>query len=229
MEDRERKGLILKALQENQLFCHLERSDLERVAGIAQLVSLAGGETLFHEGQPVEHTHIVAEGLVRVFQVGPKGGRRLVLHVAGPPESIGEIAAMSERRFYPVTAEAAMPSLIVRVPLEQIAQMMDERPRFTRALLRSISERQFDLLMLLRRVVFFEVQARLAQYLLDRHAAHGPGFPLPTNPELAALLGTVPEIISRTLNRMHKQGWIRLEGRRVWLENEAVLIVIAKG
>jgi len=149
--------------------------------------------------------------------------------MAAPPESIGEIAAMSERRFYPVTAEAATPSLIVRVPLEQISQMMDERPRFTRALLRSISERQFDLLMLLRRVAFFEVQSRLAQYLLDQHAAHGLGFPLPTNPELAALLGTVPEIVSRTLNRMHKQGWIRLEGRRVWVENEAILIIVAKG
>jgi len=229
MDDQERKRLVLAALQDNQLFCHLETADLEQVAGIAQLVSLASGESLFHEGEPVEHTHIVAEGLVRVYQVGPKGGRRLVLHMAGPPESIGEIAAMSERRFYPVTAEAAMPSLIVRVPLEQITQMMEERPRFTRALLRSISERQFDLLMLLRRVAFFEVQSRLAQYLLDQHAAHGPGFPLPTNPEMAAILGTVPEIVSRTLNRMHKQGWIRLEGRRVWVENEAVLIIVAKG
>jgi len=229
MSDQYRKSLVVAALRENPLFSHLDGNDLNQVVRISQLVKLSTGENLFHEGEPVEHTHIVAAGLVRVYQVGPKGGRRLVLHMAAPPESIGEIAALSERRYYPVTAEAAMPSYIVKVPLEQISRMMDERPRFTRALLRSISERQFDLLMLIRRVAFFEVQSRLAEYLLEQHASHGLGFPLPTNPELAALLGTVPEIVSRTLNRMHKQGWIKLNGRRVWIENEAVLIIIAKG
>ncbi|WP_457630683.1 Crp/Fnr family transcriptional regulator [Oceanithermus sp.] len=220
---------ICETLRANPLFSHLEGPDRERVARMAHVVELDAGESLFFEGQPVEHTHVVAAGLVRVYQVGPKGGRRLVLHMAAPPESIGEIAALSERRFYPVTAEAAMPSLVVKIPLEGIARMMDERPHFTRVILRSISERQFELLMLLRRVAFFEVQSRLAQYLLDRHAAEGPGFPLPTNPELAAVVGTVSEIVSRTLNRMHKRGWIRLSGRRVWIENEAVLIVVAKG
>ena len=229
MNNQNKKKFILKILHENLLFPHLNEKDLDQVIKISQLIQLPPGGNLFHEGELVEHIHVVGHGLVRVYQAGPKGGRRLVLHMAAPPESIGEIAAMSERRFYPVTAEAAMPSVIVRVPLEQIARMMDERPRFTRALLRSISERQFDLLMLLRRVAFFEVQSRLAQYLLDQHAIHGSGFPLPTNPEMAAILGTVPEIVSRTINRMHKQGWIRLEGRRVWIENEAVLIIVAKG
>ena len=92
-----------------------------------------------------------------------------------------------------------------------------------------MAERQFELLLLLRRVAFFEVQSRLAQYLLEQHATLGPGFPLPTNPELAALLGTVPEIVSRTLSRFYKQGWIRLEDRRVWVENEVTLIAVAKG
>ncbi|WP_457632665.1 Crp/Fnr family transcriptional regulator [Oceanithermus desulfurans] len=221
--------LVHQALRENSLFARLDAADLERVVQMASVRELAEGEALFHEGDVVEHTHVVADGLLRVYQVGPKGSRQLVLHMAGPPESIGEIAVLSERRHYPVTAEAALPSRVVRVPREGILQLMEERPRFTRALLRSVSERQFELLLLLRRVAFFEVQSRLAQYLLEQHATLGPGFPLPTNPELAALLGTVPEIVSRTLSRFYKQGWIRLEDRRVWVENEVTLIAVAKG
>jgi len=151
MAGNDHKAIIRSALQANPLFSHLNERDLEHVARMAQISQLDTGESLFCEGEPVSYTHVVAEGLVRVYQVGPKGGRRLVLHMAAPPESIGEVAALSERRFYPVTAEAAMPSLVVKIPLEGIVQMMRERPRFTRALLRSISERQFDLLMLLRR------------------------------------------------------------------------------
>jgi len=221
--------LVRRALRENSLFARLEEGDLERVVQLANLRELREGETLFHEGDPVEHTHVVADGLLRVYQVGPKGSRQLVLHMAGPPESIGEIAVLSERRYYPVTAEAVLASLVVQVPREGILRLMEERPRFTRALLRAVSERQFELLLLLRRVAFFEVQSRLAQYLLEQHDTLGPGFPLPTNPELAALLGTVPEIVSRTLSRFYKQGWIRLENRRVWIENEVTLIAVAKG
>lgn len=221
--------LVHQALRENSLFARLDAADLERVVQLASVRELAEGEVLFHEGDLVEHTHVVADGLLRVYQVGPKGSRQLVLHMAGPPESIGEIAVLSERQHYPVTAEAALASRVVRVPREGILQLMEERPRFTRALLRSVAERQFELLLLLRRVAFFEVQSRLAQYLLEQHATLGPGFPLPTNPELAALLGTVPEIVSRTLSRFYKQGWIRLEDRRVWLENEVTLIAVAKG
>jgi CRP/FNR family transcriptional regulator, dissimilatory nitrate respiration regulator len=45
---------------------------------------------------------------------------------------------------------------------------------------------------------------------------HENGF-LPSNSELASLLGTVPELISRKLGEFYRQGWIRLERRRVWI------------
>ncbi|WP_293172593.1 Crp/Fnr family transcriptional regulator [Oceanithermus sp.] len=229
MATTDRTRLVHDALRQNSLFSRLEEGDLELVMDMAHLRDLEEGEPLFHEGEPVEFTHVVAGGLLRVYQVGPRGSRQLVLHMAGPPESIGEIAVLSERRYYPVTAEAALPSTVVMVPREGIVKLMEQRPRFTRALLSSVAERQFELLLLLRRVAFFEVQSRLAQYLLEQHDTLGPGFPLPTNPELAALLGTVPEIVSRTLSRFYKQGWIRLEDRHVWIENEVVLIAVAKG
>jgi len=229
MTATDRIQLVHDALKQNSLFSRLEDEDLELVLGMAQLQEIAEGEFLFHEGEPVEFTHVVAEGLLRVYQLGPRGSRQLVLHMAGPPESIGEIAVLSERRYYPVTAEAALPSKVVLIPREGIVRLMEQRPRFTRALLSSVADRQFELLLLLRRVAFFEVQSRLAQYLLEQHSTLGPGFPLPTNTELAALLGTVPEIVSRTLSRFYKQGWIRLKDRHVWIENEVVLIAVAKG
>lgn len=67
--------LVYKALRGNSLFAHLEAADLERVAGMANVRELAAGEALFHEGEPVEHAHVVAEGLLRVYQLGPKGRR----------------------------------------------------------------------------------------------------------------------------------------------------------
>jgi len=62
------------------------------------------------------------------------------------------------------------------------------------------------------------VRERLAEYLLETLATEGQGFLLPTNSELAALLGTVPEAVSRNLGELYRQGLIRLQGRRVYVD-----------
>jgi len=63
------------------------------------------------------------------------------------------------------------------------------------------------------------VPARLASYLLylkGKAADGGPGVELdiPKN-VLSALLGSVPETVSRVLNRMAVEGLIGVEGRRI--------------
>ena len=57
---------------------------------------------------------------------------------------------------------------------------------------------------------------------LLEHAATEP-HALPTNSELAALLGTVPELISRKLGEFYRLGLIELERRQVRVLDRAEL------
>lgn len=63
-----------------------------------------------------------------------------------------------------------------------------------------------------------EVPARLASYLLYLRNRAGGGeeveLDIPKN-VLSALLGSVPETVSRVLNRMATEGLIGVEGRRI--------------
>jgi len=67
------------------------------------------------------------------------------------------------------------------------------------------------------------VRERLCEFLLEKLSQEGQGFHLPTNPELAALLGTVPEAVSRNLGQLYRQGLIQLKGRRVEIPNPQAL------
>nr|WP_041658416.1 Crp/Fnr family transcriptional regulator [Marinithermus hydrothermalis] len=216
-------------LARTPVFQELGGEDLEALARLARLRRLAAGEVLFLEGDPVERLFVVARGAVRVFKMDPGGRRQLVLHVEGPYRVLAEVAVFLERPFYPASAEAMTPAVVVEVPRGAFYELVDRRPPVARALIRYLARRQGELVRLLDRVVFREVGARLAEYLLGRLEREGQGFVLPTNAELAAFLATVPEIVSRKLGQFYRAGWVRLEARRVWVVRPEALRELVGG
>lgn len=131
-------------------------------------------------------------GLIKVYKLDPEGRKQVVLHVEGPGRVLAEVALFLERPTYPASAEALEESEVLAIPKERFFQLLEVRPQLARSLIRYLARRQERLLHLLDRLVFHEVRERLCEFLLERLAEEGQGFRLPTNPELAALLGTVP-------------------------------------
>lgn len=219
----------LEALHQSPLFRDLPPADLEALAGLAQAQRLRRGQLLFLEGEPVRALYLVARGAVKVYKLDPKGRKQLVLHLERPYRLLAEVAVFLDRPYYPASAEAVEESLVYAIPKEAFSRLVESRPSLARGLIRYLAQRQGQLLHLLDRLVFHEVGARLAEFLLERERSEGPGFYLPTNPELAALLGTVPEAVSRKLGEFYRQGFIRLEGRRVFVENPQALRELSEG
>ncbi|GLV47257.1 cAMP-binding protein [Thermus sp. LT1-2-5] len=205
------------------LFRELGSKDLEALAREARPRSLRRGEVLFLEGEPVRALFVVRKGLIKVYKLDPEGRKQVVLHVEGPGRVLAEVALFLERPTYPASAEALEESEVLCIPKETFYRLLEERPPLARALIRYLARRQGQLLHLLDRLVFHEVRERLCEFLLGRLKEEGQGFRLPTNPELAALLGTVPEAVSRNLGELYRRGLIRLSGRRVEIPNPKAL------
>lgn len=219
---------IQEILAQSPLFRDLAGPELEALAAVASLRPLRKGETLFLEGDPARSLFIVARGMVKVYKMDPQGRRQMVLHLDGPYHAVAAVAIFLEKPRYPASAEALEDSLLLALPTEAFHRLLEAHPALARALIRFLARRQGQLVHLLDRLVFHEVSARLAEYLLGRLEAEGQGFALPTNPELAALLGTVPEAVSRKLGELFRQGLIRLSERRVWIDDPAALREVAE-
>jgi CRP/FNR family transcriptional regulator len=205
-------------LKQVPLFRDLNPEDLKALEGEARARRLKRGEVLFLEGEPVHSLFVVEKGLIKVYKLDPEGRKQVVLHLEGPGRVLAEVALFLDRPTYPASAEALEESQVLAIPKERFFQLVEARPPLARTLIRYLARRQGQLLHLLDRLVFHEVRERLAEYLLETLATEGQGFLLPTNSELAALLGTVPEAVSRNLGELYRQGLIRLQGRRVYVD-----------
>ncbi|GAB5602678.1 Crp/Fnr family transcriptional regulator [Thermus sp. FJN-A] len=210
------------------LFRELPLEDVKALEGEARVLRLKKGDLLFLEGEPVRALFVVQRGLVKVYKLDPEGRKQLTLHVEGPGRVLAEVALFLDRPTYPASAEALEESEVLAIPKERFFQLLDARPPLARALIRYLARRQGHLLHLLDRLVFHEVRERLCEFLLERLAEEGQGFRLPTNPELAALLGTVPEAVSRNLGELYRRGLIRLSGRRVEIPDPQALAEVIR-
>ena len=214
---------ILTDLRAGALFMHLDEDQLERLAGLAQPRRLGADETLFLQGDAADAFYLLSEGRLKVFKLLRDGRTATVRHVE-PGQTFAEAALFQE--VYPSSTETMTECLLYRFDKERMLALLLAEPQLAVNLLAAMAH----LLGLLNRRVeelLLPVPARLARYLLARadeqlEPAEGAGevpadvprvIQLPVSKrELAARLGTVPETLSRTFDRLKRARVIRMSG-----------------
>ena len=208
----------LEDLRAAALFRLLDDGQLERLATLAQPRRLPAEETLFLQGDPATAFFLLAEGRLKVFKLLRDGRTATVRHVE-PGQTFAEAALFHET--YPSCTETMSECLLYRFDKEETLALLLADPQLSVSLLGAMAE----LLGLLNRRVeelLLPVPARLARYLLTRAdeqlelaaPTQGPRvIALPVSKrELAARLGTVPETLSRTFDRLKRAEVIRMSG-----------------
>ncbi|MBX6422704.1 Crp/Fnr family transcriptional regulator [Thermosulfurimonas sp. F29] len=207
------------ALRKASLFRGLPEQDLLRLAEIALPRRYGKGEVIFSAGEEARGFYLVAEGMVKIYRLSSRG-RQQILHVFGPGEVFAEAALFSGSR-YPAWAETLAPSVVLFFPRQSFLDLVRRRPELALNMLAVLSLRLRSLAALVDSLSLKEVPERLAAYLLYLAENHGPEFELEIpKGELAALLGTVPETLSRVLSRLSEEGLIEVSGRRIRILNE---------
>ncbi len=208
------------------LLAGLGDEDVQALAVRATRRSYAAGETLFLTGDPSFGLLVIASGEVKVFLISPASGRELLLHHEREYGAVAQLVALDGGP-YPANAVAMRDTELVVIEHERFVETLHERPAIALHLMRSLGRNLRRLVDLVEQISFQEVQHRLAAHLLRRSAKALP-FDLETNAAIGARLGTVPELVSRNLSRLHAAGAVTLEGRRVVAVDSSVLAHIAE-
>jgi CRP-like cAMP-binding protein len=213
----------LADLRTAAIFSHLDEEQLERLAALARARRLPAGSTVFLQGDPAGAFFLLAEGRVKVFKQLRDGRTATVRHV-DPGQTFAEAALFHE--VYPSSTETMAESLVYRFDTRETLDLLLAEPQLAVNLLAAMAH----LLGLLNRRVedlLLPVPARLARYLLARADEQleptAPDRPrvikLPfSKRELAARLGTVPETLSRTFDRLKRAEVIRMSGDHELIE-----------
>ncbi len=221
--------VITDDLRRAPLFAGLTDAQLDKLGAIAAPVTLPAGSTVFLQGDPADAVYLLATGAVKVTKEFRDGRSATIRHVhAG--ETFGESVLYNET--YPASTETMEPepSLLYRFDTRALRALMLAEPELA---LRIIATMAHLLVMLNQRVeeLLLPVPARLARYLLELCSEQGSPtlcrLPVAKH-ELAARLGTVPETLSRTLNRFVAGGLIAVHGTSFEILNRATLERLAQ-
>src|SRR5678815_2385291 len=209
---------VINTLRSCQLFTGLPPKDLQDIAEVTIIKSLAKGDYLFHEGDSAVGFYIVQRGAVNVHRVNA-AGKEQIIHVFRTGESFAEVALASEKG-YPADARALENTQVLLVQKEGILALLRRQPELALRMLGSMSSHLRVLVGQLEDLTLKDVETRLANWLVKRcpnpQSEQAVRIELTmTKRVLAAELGTVSETFSRTLAKFREQKLIAVKGKTV--------------
>ena len=214
----------LRTLRRLPLFNDISDGDLAQIAVGVNRLHFNAGTVIFAEGDLCRELLIIEEGEVKLVK-SAANGRQQLLSIERQGSSLAEVAVFDGGR-YPATAEAMSPTTLLRLSADKFLRICVNNPEMALKLFKVLAHRLRHLVSLVEELSFSTVRGRLIA-LLVRLAQEG-GVPTPhgicfqlseNNEQLAARLGTVRELISRNLGRLHGEKLIEMNKRTVTIPN----------
>jgi CRP/FNR family transcriptional regulator, dissimilatory nitrate respiration regulator len=219
---------ILATIEQIPLFDGLPVAQLEDLVMILTDQVFRKGEVVFSEGEDGKGFYVVAQGRVKVYKLS-SDGKEQILHIFGPGEPFGEVPVFTGQRF-PAHAEAMEESRVLFFPKQSFVNLIKQNPALALNMLGILSKRLRRFTALIDDLSLKEVPGRLAAHLLFLSKQQKGSKELElsiTKAQLASLLGTIPETLSRILAKMTAQGLIETRGRRIRILNRESLQELA--
>ncbi len=207
------KKEILRACS---LFSGLPEQQLQDLAAISFEKSFGKGENVFFEGDEGIGFYLVATGKVKIYKMSP-AGKEHILHIFGPGEPFGEVPVFHGQPF-PASAECLVKSKVIFFPRQKFVGLVHKNPSIALNMLAILSMRLRRFTGQIEDLSLKEVPARLAGYLLFLQEEQGGESVIEleiSKGQLASLLGTIPETLSRIFAKMSDEGLIQVDGRKI--------------
>lgn len=225
------KTVILKRVP---FFRELGEKELSALAERAIDKSCSKGEVLFSEGDECKGLYVVARGAVKILK-SSMNGREQTLAMQMPGTPVAELP-LFDGGTYPAAAQCVEDSELLFIPRRDFEALIHQHPDLAMAVIRTLGQRLRKMVFLVEELSLKEVDQRIARRLITLAELQGKRSPagyeidLPfSQQEFAAQLGTVRELISRTLSRFQNEKLISVDGRHIIIHAIDSLKEIAGG
>ena len=207
-------------LRSNPYFTPLGAKELNELANETSLRSYARGETVFWQGDACAGLHILHNGSVKLYKLSPKG-RELIIRVLYPGATFNEVPVF-DHGVNAVNVAAVEDSRIWLVPAPAIRGCMQANPAMAQVVIENLSKNLRMLVGVVEELSFYQVTSRLARLLgrLTPEQLQGQRI---TQDQLAAQLGTVREVVARSLRDLERSGAIRVSRRQIQVLDRVAL------
>ncbi len=226
MSTRPTPDHLLKQLQTNSLFAGLDEETLRALAQDAHWREYSAGEVVVLEGEGLPGLLYLQSGWIKVVKVSP-GGREQVLRFLEPGETFNEVGVFADQP-NPATAIALEQAGVWMIRRDTVTRLLQENPAFSQFVIAKMAGRLLHLVSLVTDLSLRPITGRLARLLLEEAVDDLLLRPRwYTQEELAARLGTVPDVVQRALRNLEKDGLIEVKRREIRIVDRDALNKIA--
>jgi len=192
------------------VFAGLSANDQQRVAGLARPTRLKAGEVAYSADDELSQLIVLHTGRLKIFRLSANGSEQLI-RVLGPGEFTGETSVFTGQRPDDYATAVDDCQLCV-IRHDDLNALVRQHPEIGLRMLATVSERLSDTEHRLNSLTSRDVESRLAEYLLGLPGTWPRRVATVTLPlakkDVASLLDTSPESLSRALSSLATQGLI---------------------
>ena len=208
----------VEALSKLPFFARLDVAALGRIAPHVRAQALQPGQVAVWEGDTCAAVHFVVQGLVRTRRMS-LNGREHVLAYLGPGECFNLVPALDGGP-NPVTVDAVTSTMLYSVACTDCRQILADHGELAHAVLEHLAGEVRRLNDMVESLALHSVRTRLARFLLDYAKGRAPARQW-TQEEIASHIGTVREMVGRTMRDLAQDGLIRRERGRIVVVDRA--------
>lgn len=213
-----RHDIRIKTLKRNEYFDDLPEPMLKEISEHMHLREYQRGDVLFWEGDPCDGLHIVEQGSAKIFRLSPQG-RQYIVRILQEGDTFAEVPAF-DGAVNPVNVEALEACRVWVIDGELLRGLIEQHPQFARKVLTNFGRMLRGMVRMVSEMAFYQVTHRLARLIAElpqeKSAPHW------TQEQLAARLGTVREVVARSMKELERSGAIKVEDRRIQIADQEI-------
>lgn len=213
---------LAEQLAKVPFFATLDTTALEELADASVRCTFRAGEMVFLEGEPSPGLLLVESGLVKIVK-SSRQGREHILAIIEPWEPANAVAVFTSRP-NPATAVALEAVQAWILPRSAVLAILRKRPDFAERIIENMADHMVRLTEVVADLSLRSVIERLARLILDEAVDDRLARPRwHTLPEMAAQLGTVPDVAQRALARLAADGLVEVSRREILIKDRPAL------
>ena len=218
MDAKEDMANSINLISAIPLFDGLPTEQLNAIRRIAVEKRYNKGQTIFSEGDKTTGFFVIVEGRVKIYKVSSEG-KEQILHIFEAGQSFGEVTVFTGQQM-PANAQALAKTHLLLFARDTFVDLVTSNTSLALNLLAIMSRKLRQFAAQIENLSLKEMPARLASYLIYLAEEQGATDAVRLNiskGQLASLLGTIPETLSRIFSKLSAQNLIRVEGPKIIL------------
>jgi CRP/FNR family transcriptional regulator len=218
---------ILPLLSSVTYFQGIDEKALQEIVQAAHRNQYDAGQLVLLEGEQAAGLYLVQSGCLKVSKIA-LDGREQILQFLEAGEAFNAVGVFTGQP-NAATVTALEPSRVWLIRREIMKKLLATQPDLAVRVIEDLAGRVSHLISLVEDLSLRSVEARLARLLLE-NAVKGriQRQRWATQVEIASRLGTVPDVVSRTMRKLAERGLIEISRQAIHLIDREGLESIAQ-